>query len=299
MKVTLIHNPDAGDEHPAVDELLGWIRAAGHTVTYQSSKSEAWHRALAEPGDLVAVAGGDGIVGSVALRLIGRGIPIAVLPLGTANNISNTLGIADTALDRLVSGWAAAHRISFGVGVVQGPWGSTHFIEGIGIGLLAKAMTHLDDAALAHVDNSEGRVRYGLRWLRDHLWEYPPKKLGITLDGKDLSGEHVLLEALNIQHIGPGLHLAPTADPADGVLEVVRFSGDERRDLDNYLASRLQVECDPPQWTIHGGYRLRVKWDGYDLHIDDKISPPPDSTALLVPTVIDVKVNRHALEFLV
>jgi diacylglycerol kinase family enzyme len=161
MRVTLIHNPDAGDDHPAVDEFLGWIRAAGHAVTYQSSKGDQWHRALDDPGDLLAVAGGDGTIRSVAARLVGRCIPIAVLPLGTANNISKTLGLADTPIEQLVAGWAMARRIPFGVGVADGPWGSTYFIEGIGIGLLAQAMAHLDRAALARVDNREARVTSG------------------------------------------------------------------------------------------------------------------------------------------
>jgi len=60
----MIHNPDAGDDQqPSGDELLGLIRGAGHTTAYQSSKEADWDKALKEPGDLVAVAGGDGIVG--------------------------------------------------------------------------------------------------------------------------------------------------------------------------------------------------------------------------------------------
>jgi hypothetical protein len=55
MRVTLIHNPDAGDdEQPSGGSLLGLIRGAGHTVIYQSSRAENWHVALEEPGDIVA-----------------------------------------------------------------------------------------------------------------------------------------------------------------------------------------------------------------------------------------------------
>ena len=38
---------------------------------YQSSKDENWHSALEQSCDIVAVAGGDGIVGTVAKNLIG------------------------------------------------------------------------------------------------------------------------------------------------------------------------------------------------------------------------------------
>src|SRR3954454_10104857 len=85
MKVTLIHNPDAGsDEQPSGEELLELMRRHGHTALYQSSKANAWQTALHEAADLVAFAGGDGIVGKVAKQMIDIDTPMAVLPMGTA-----------------------------------------------------------------------------------------------------------------------------------------------------------------------------------------------------------------------
>jgi len=52
--------------------LVELLCAAGHKVNYQSSKEKKWKKALKNPGDIVAVAGGDGTVGKVARRLIGR-----------------------------------------------------------------------------------------------------------------------------------------------------------------------------------------------------------------------------------
>jgi diacylglycerol kinase family enzyme len=46
---------------------------------------------LTKAKGLVVAAAGDGTVRAVVTRLIGKGLPIAVLPLGTANNIWNTL----------------------------------------------------------------------------------------------------------------------------------------------------------------------------------------------------------------
>ena len=73
MRVTLIYNPDAGGDHqPSGDDLLEWIHKAGHSATFQSSTDAAWERALQEAADVVAVAGGDGMVGQVAKRMIGK-----------------------------------------------------------------------------------------------------------------------------------------------------------------------------------------------------------------------------------
>ena len=121
MKVTLIHNPDAGStDESCADEIANSIRAAGHSVVCQSCRNAGWEKALLEPGDLVAVAGGDGIVGTVAKQMIGKSVPIAVLPMGTANNIASTLGLTGLSMDDLIRGWRSARRIQLDVGAAHG-----------------------------------------------------------------------------------------------------------------------------------------------------------------------------------
>jgi diacylglycerol kinase family enzyme len=271
-------------------------------VDYRSSAGDHWHQALEDPGDLVAVVGGDGTICAVADRLVGRRVPIAVLPLGTANNISNTLGLAGLPLERLIAGWSAALRIGFDAGLVLAPWGMTRFIERIGVGLLALAIARpsaRNDIALAHLINREGSVTSSLIWLREQLRDCPAKELKITLDGADLSGEYIMLEVMNIQHIGPSLHIAPDADPGDGLLEVVLVSKHERDKLVDYLGSRAEGNRQPLQWEIPRGQRLQLQWDGSDSHIDDRAWPCRGSTFDQSPIALEVTVDRHALEFLV
>jgi hypothetical protein len=74
MQVTLIHNPNAGDdEQPCGDDLLGLIRGVGHTATYQSSRAENWHTALEEPCDIVAVNTIDVTIKRHALQFLEAG----------------------------------------------------------------------------------------------------------------------------------------------------------------------------------------------------------------------------------
>ena len=83
MRVTLIHNRTAGDKSHGEDELIRLLTQAGYDVDYQSSKGK-WRESLDSSPDYVAVAGGDGTIGKVARTLAGTGVPIAILPLGTA-----------------------------------------------------------------------------------------------------------------------------------------------------------------------------------------------------------------------
>src|SRR5438128_6257597 len=136
MHVTLIHNPSAGDGAQfGRDALLRLVRAAGHDVTYQSTKERKWATALQQPADLIAVAGGDGTIAKVAKRILGRGVPLTVLPMGTANNVARTFGLADRPLEQLVAEWKVSPNVSVDAALAKGPWGQSYFIESLGIGL--------------------------------------------------------------------------------------------------------------------------------------------------------------------
>jgi diacylglycerol kinase family enzyme len=302
MKVTLIHNPDAGDgEQLSGERLLGLIRGAGYTATYQSSKDENWHGVLEKPSDVVAVAGGDGIVGKVAKRLIGRRTPIAVLPMGTANNVATTLGLIERPLGELVAGWASARRVRFDVGAASGPWGSKFFIEGLGAGLFTETMYKLDatdNLDLAHLEDTGEKLTSVLQTLKDRLLGFTPNELKVTLDGRDMSGEYVLLEVMNISYIGPNLCLAPHANPSDGLLDVVFVPKDEQENLSRCLSHSIEGKLPQPGLTVRKGQRLQIDWDGFTMHIDDEAWPDKGSEFPLSLSAVDVKVLRHALEFL-
>src|ERR1043165_8651289 len=132
MKITLVHNPKAGHEKGSGEKLTSLLRAENHSVTYRSSKGDDWHDALDLPVDLVLVAGGDGTIAEVAKRLLGRKIPIAILPVGTANNILRALDLGEAPIEDLIAGLSSAKRKQFDLGIATGPWGSRPFLESVG-----------------------------------------------------------------------------------------------------------------------------------------------------------------------
>lgn len=301
MKVTLIHNPNASRTTPG-DEIVRLIRGAGHSTIYQSSDEDVWEKILHESAEIIAVAGGDGIVGKVSKRMVGRDIPIAILPMGTANNIANALGLADRPLDQLISGWATARRMKFDVGAASGPWGSRYFIEGIGMGLFTDTMSRLDarkNIDIAHHRGAEKKITSVLEFMNMRLEGCPANRLKITLDDRDLSGEYLLLEAMNIRCVGPNLCLAPEADPDDGVLDVVLVSNDERSQLRRYLSDRIEGKSDCALLTVHKGRHLHIECDWFPIHIDDDIKLKKKPPTPFSSSVIDVTLDSAALEMLV
>jgi diacylglycerol kinase (ATP) len=303
MKVILIHNPKAGmGNKPSRKRLLAAIRRAGHAPIYQSSKARHWKRVLKKPADIIAVAGGDGTVDKVSRQLRKRSIPVAILPIGTANNIAKTLGLTNRSLEELIDGWRTAAHARFDIGTATGPWGSTPFSEGVGVGFLADTVHHLDttgqiDPPLSH-DPDETTVA-SLRLFKQRLQSYPATKVKIRLDGRDISGDYVLVEAMNIKYVGPNLCLAPHADPGDGLLDVVLVSPTEQHKLSGYLSGRMKRRRSRPSLRVRRGRYLQIKVKGGVVHIDDETWPRRSKSFLGSPAAIKVKASTYTVDFLV
>ena len=305
MRVTLIHNPGAGrTDHRGKDELVALVEGAGHSVRYQSSKDDDWEEALGEPADLVVAAGGDGTVGRVARRMVGRNVPVAVLPAGTANNIARTLGLAERSPEELIRGWGEGRRVKLDIGMASGPWGKRSFVEGVGVGLFALLLARSDEKPPAKRPKKPkgkhaGKVVDGaLRRLSECAEDCEVLEIAARLDGKDISGRYLMLEAVNLRYVGPSLFLAPDADPGDGLLEVVMAGEDERPRLIEYLDkwqdNRERLAVLP---TLRGR-KLEIEWTGIPLHIDDKLRPKKSAGPDEIAGRVEVSLGEAAVEFL-
>jgi diacylglycerol kinase (ATP) len=297
VRVTLIHNPNAG-RHGKGDRkrLLAVLREAGHDVSYQSSKDDDWQKALKKPADLVVVAGGDGTAARVMRRMVGRGIPIGLLPSGTANNIARSLSLVERPFEELVRGWQEGRHIRLDVGVAAGPWGERYFVEGVGVGLFASLLaTPAGDKAKKKKRPVEG----GLRRLREVAARCQPLEIAARLDGKDISGRFLMLEALNLSHIGPNLHLAHDGRPGDGEFDVVLVTEEERARLLHYLEhwqdNRERLAVLPSL----RGRRLQLEWTGFELHIDDRLKPKDNAKSKEIAGPVEARISGATIEFLV
>src|SRR5688572_23259970 len=92
-RATLIHNSKAGDKRHDRATLVELLEHAGYTVAYFAVKECDLAEVLGHPAEIVVSAGGDGTAARIAAHASSSGPPIAILPLGTANNIAHSLGV--------------------------------------------------------------------------------------------------------------------------------------------------------------------------------------------------------------
>jgi len=259
MHVTLLFNPGAGTGVASEEELRRVIEASGHRVDVRRTSKSGLAKALRDPGELVAVAGGDGTVGRAMKLLAGSALPMAILPGGTANNIATSLGIFGDAA-RIVASWSKGEMRRVDVWVARGPWGETRFVESAGVGLLGHLIHPEVGDELKGTDEARAEARRAARTL-------PAPERRVELDGRDLSGAYLLLEAMNIRCAGPNLWLAGQARAGDGKLEIVRALERDRPALvalaDAFGTSRATLA------TERGG-RLRFWCTAEELHVDDE-----------------------------
>jgi len=296
VRITLIHNPGAGRQGATdAKKLRKFLVHHGHDVRYRSVKEKGWKKALKKKADLVVVAAGDGTVAKVARRMVGRGVPLSVLPSGTANNIARTLGLVERPFEEIVRGWENPRRVKLDVGVVRGPWGERYFIEGIGAGIFASLLASPPSAKLK---KSKTPVEGGMERLKREAARAEPLEINATLDGEDISGTYLLMEAINLRYVGPNLHLAHDSQPGDGQFDVVLATEAERDRLRYYLEHWQENRERLAMLPTRRGRRLEIEWTGFPLHIDDQLRPKPNMKPKEMAGLVEARIDGEAIEFL-
>ena len=289
MRVTLLHNPTAGDEEHGVDSLMAAIAAAGHEVTARSMKAD-WEETLRGPADLVVAAGGDGTVRRVFRALAGSSVLATLFPVGSANNIARSLGFApedDPA--ELAADWEEGELRSFDIGAL----GGARFAESAGGGIFADVLAR-DEESEAD-PGGEDKVGHGLRLLRAVVEEAPVRQWQVAVDGEDHSGELLALTAMNVHETGANIPLAPGADPCDGLLDIVFVRPEHRSALSAYVQRRLDgADPEPLTLEVLRGRRLELSPpQDARLHVDSELVPRTDGAEVCLTSSVTVLVPRR------
>ena len=270
MRATLFHNPTAGGGKFTKKELMTALRLGGLSPYYRSTRSKRFDETLQRRTDLVVVAGGDGTVAKVIQQMPDRRIPVAILPLGSANNIARSFGVAGAPYE-LAEILHPNYWQRLSIGVARGPWGRRRFVEAVGLGPLARMMKKpsLDVSGVQS-------LRRGRQELRKILRKAKPLDIDVLVDGKPLRGGILAIEIMNIVYTGPGLPLAPSADPGDKMLEIISVRSPERRWMMSWIEAPQHRR---PPVSVRRGRKVSITWRGEPMRLDDDVIDAPDETA--------------------
>jgi len=216
LKLLFIINPGSGKDnnidYSAV--IKDYFKAKPHTadifVLPDDYSSDGIKKKIAgSKADRVIAVGGDGTVKLVAENLLGTGIPLGILPAGSANGLARELGIDTDPVKAL-------HIIETG--------------EQKKISLLKIndiLCIHLSDIGFnAYVvkkfelDKKRGMWTY-IKAAWKVLRDYEKMEVNITTDGNEIRRDAVMVVVANATKYGTGIMINPAGDLEDDLFEVI------------------------------------------------------------------------------
>lgn len=173
------------------------LRASGIAVEQVESQSPEQTcnliREYCDKTDLLIIGGGDGTVSSCARVIHECGLPFAILPLGTANDLARSLGIGSVAQAFEVI--EAGHAADIDLGVVNGHYFFN--VANLGLGV------RVTNALTPEVKKRWGVLSY-LKALSDALARHDQFRVTIDTDGRRHTMRSIQLAVGNGRFYGGG-----------------------------------------------------------------------------------------------
>lgn len=217
-KVRLIYNPFSGENAilRELDKIIRMHQEKGYQIVpYRIERDKDIYDSLDildEDYKYILVAGGDGTVDSVVNVMMERNInlPIAILPVGTANDFGRFLEIPskiEEALNLILS----SEPRPIDIGKIN----DKYFVNVASTGLFTDVSQKTD----VNLKNTIGKLAYYLKGL-ESLPNFRKLKVKLTSEELQYEGEMYLILVFNGQTAG-SFRLATRADAADGYLDVI------------------------------------------------------------------------------
>lgn len=213
-RALLLRNPKARRGQESIAPLLERLRDGGLDVaveTFEALPEIARDIVrLRHMADLVIVCGGDGSVSSAALAAMESGLPLGIIPMGTANDLARTLDIPMDLLDA-ADVIARGETRQIDVGTVNG----YAFFNVASIGLSSELAQSLDPV----LKKRFGRLGYALAALKV-MARATRFKAKIIEKGHPIDVETYQIAVGNGRHYGGGNVVQENAEIDDGHLDL-------------------------------------------------------------------------------
>ena len=283
-------NPSAGAGRAvrSAQQLEEKLHAIGlgcvvHT-SQQAGDLHAWTRDLAPDASAVIAVGGDGTVSEVVsgLQSSASNRAFCALPCGSGNDFAYALGW------RNVADVIAAVQRGFTERIDLVRVNGQVAAYGLGMGF--------DAQVAADAEQAPAWLRGLPRYLRSILRVLPSlrtPRLRLEIDGVTVfEGRSVLAAAMNTPTAGGGFKLAPSADPCDGLLEIM-VGGDLTRWQTLLILPKViaGTHVHDPRVQVFKARRARFSWER-------PIHAHADGEQLPHGAVFDVECLPGALEIL-
>jgi diacylglycerol kinase (ATP) len=217
-----------------------------------------------------------------------KGTPFSILPFGTANNIAQCLR-QTSHLELLASQLDQAKICHLDLGKVTHGGESKTFLEATGMGVFVELILAMEDwpkkLEMEQAESRKEKFVQALEQLQAISRRYEGLAWELKVDDSVITDRFLLIAVMNMELIGPRLHLAPNADSGDGYLDLVFVRERHQADLCRWL------ECQSPGQKHAANLKSRrchrvAAWasDVAPVHIDSHLVQRPE-----FPVVVELE----------
>lgn len=290
-RVALIANPATrGNATSIIATVVAEAPATAQVEAFLTSspgEAEELARTAAATADLVVAIGGDGTVADVATGILGRGVPLGIVPAGSTNIIAQELRIPNRPL--------AAARLLFG----------PHRLAAIDVGRCnGRSFLHMAGAGLdSHFfEQANPTLKRQIGWLAylpaaAAALRHPPSRFDILADGHRTSVTSSLVLVANGRSIiRPAVHLLPDVRHDDGWLDLLIFSATKPVDIAATLGQVISLGLHRSRFLIRIRAR-RIEIDAeprLPLELDGDVVGAMPARISLLPRALSIVAPRRA-----
>jgi YegS/Rv2252/BmrU family lipid kinase len=234
VRVVFVVNPASangrtGKEWPHLSARLKSL-GVEHEAVLSRAPAEATEltaKALADGAEVVVAVGGDGTLNEVANGFFVKDGPparsaIALMPYGTGGDFRRTFSIP-TELEEVAQMLKGGRRRMIDVGRID--------MQSLDDIPLTRYFINIADAGIGgvvvdRVNHSSkmlgGKLTFNLVSIRT-LLDYKPQPVEVRTEERNWDGRAQNVVIANCQYFGGSMHVAPKAEPDDGLFDVVVF----------------------------------------------------------------------------
>ncbi|MEY5145588.1 MAG: hypothetical protein RL745_957 [Actinomycetota bacterium] len=274
------------------DALLAGLRSRGCELVMiggdsAAAASLALAEAMADEHDAVVSIGGDGTVHLCLQRVAGTSTPLAIVPMGTGNDVAHYLGIVkgevDEHIESIMRGLShPPSREVIDVGRVTTSDGVSRWF----LTILACGFDTVVNERANKMRFPKGNARYLTSVLRE-LPGLAPYEYTVEVDGQMQKKPGLLFAAGLITRYGGGFHMCPHADVRDGLLSWTHVAGIGRMKVIALLGKVLKgTHLGNPAVTHGHARQLTINVPGMTAWADGEVMGACPAVVECVPRAL-------------
>ncbi len=259
-KILFVINPVSGGLQKS--ELIDLIRSHDKDVeilltTGKNDPRKLRNQLDTHAYDRVVVAGGDGTIAMAAVEMIGRDLPMGIIPVGSANGLAHELSLpmeTEKALKKALNGTGKP----FDIIEINNKW---HMIHMADFGMNATLVKRYQN------DKHRGLIGYAISGFKEIANLMNIADFDLEVGGNLRTIESTFVIIANARRYGTGIEVNPTGKVDDGKFEICCLQSITFEDFLQRFVEKREFELNPFEILSTDQAMIRLKKET-DFQID-------------------------------